>query len=115
MLKNKGTTILLKKLYFLLIPLLVIFFLGLPVADIAHGKVDKVSQELGAQGKGNAYGLQDKDKSKETVIDTSKDESYYTSAALSSATSAAPQPPILAILALIVAFGLKTVHNKRGK
>ena len=113
MLKNKSATIFPQKFYSLLIPLLLAFVIGLPVADIAHAKVEKVSQELGAQGKGNAYGLQNKDK--ETTIDTSKDESYYTSAALSSATSAAPLPPVPAILALVFAFGLKTFRNKRGK
>ncbi|MGL1932328.1 MAG: hypothetical protein OCC45_11270 [Desulfotalea sp.] len=100
-----------KRLNFLLLPLMIAFILGLPIANIAHGEnegigqTEKISNELGAQGKGNAYGLRDKDKD--------KDKDYYTGGTnLNTATSAAPLPPVLAILALILGFGLKTFRNK---
>ena len=63
------------------------------------GGTDKVSQEQGPQGKGNAYGRAPRD-----------DRS-----GLGGMTSAAPLPPILAILLLGLGIGLKTVHDKRKK
>lgn len=94
-----------KSLYNLFIPLMLALVLGLPVADVALsdsqgiGQTEKISNELGAQGKGNAYGLRDK---------------TYDTGSLDSATSAAPLPPVLAALVLVFGVGLKTFRNKRG-
>jgi len=60
------------------------------------GGTERISQEQGAQEKGNAYGRAPRDQS-----------------GLGGLTSAAPLPPILAILLLGCGVGLKVVRDKR--
>ena len=82
-----------------LISLLVVFVLGISTQAVAedNSSIIKISNELGAQDKGNAYGLADR----EDAL-----------SGLASETAAAPLPPALAVLVLALGFGLKTFRDK---